>query len=198
MGRPHVQVDFSEALLARYESGELNHHDVARIFRISPNTALQELRRAGADTSRSTRKRLQFARRLGVPNLPETLAHLYERGLSLPQVAQEVGMTAEGVRKILIRHGVAVRPRGPKGVIWASKSDQGRRAVLAQRLRSLRLKAGFSQSDLARKSGLSQHTISGLETCRHAPSDQTMDKLARALHVERGELENSKGTPINS
>ncbi len=181
MGRPRIHVDFAPDVLERYATGELNHHDVAGLYGISPNTALQLLRRLGADTSRSTRKRLQFARRLGVANLPETVAKLYGQGLSLPQVAQQIGMTAEGVRKILIRHGVAVRARGPKGAIWGKTALVAHRKPLATRLRALRAGAGLSQAELAQRSGLSQDTISGLETCRHAPSRRTLKKLAEAL-----------------
>jgi DNA-binding XRE family transcriptional regulator len=191
MGRPRIQLDFAADVLARYQLGELNHHSIARIYGISPNTALQQLRRQGADTSRSTRKRLQFARRLGVTNLPERIAELYGRGFSLPQVGKQIGMTAEGVRKILIRHGVAVRSRGPKGAIWGQRGRGTDRKSLAARLRSLRRRAGLSQAQLADDSGVSQDTISGLETCRHVPSESTLHKLARALGVT---LEALQGT----
>jgi hypothetical protein len=95
-GRKKQQVQLTSDILVRYATGELNLRDVARLCRVGPNRALEALRRAGADTSRSTRKRVQFARRLGNPRLEETIATLYQEGLSTTTVGHRVGITGRG------------------------------------------------------------------------------------------------------
>ena len=52
VGKP---VQFSADILARYATGELDHRAIGELYRIGSETVLRELRRAGADTSRSTR-----------------------------------------------------------------------------------------------------------------------------------------------
>ena len=56
------------------------------------------------------------------------------------------------------------------------------------RLRELRGARFLSQVDLARKAGISEHTIIRLEKGRTSPKWQTIRKLAKALGVEPGEL----------
>ena len=53
-----------------------------------------------------------------------------------------------------------------------------------ERLRHIREQAGYSQQDLADKSGVSQHTISEIELGRRKPQGRTLRKLANALGVE--------------
>jgi transcriptional regulator with XRE-family HTH domain len=55
-------------------------------------------------------------------------------------------------------------------------------------LRELRLRRGWSQEDLARKAGLTQDTISNVESGKHRPFPSTLRKIAGALEVEVGEL----------
>jgi len=52
------------------------------------------------------------------------------------------------------------------------------------RLRHIRVQAGFSQQDLADESGVSQHTISEIELGRRRPQGRTLRKLAGVLGVE--------------
>ena len=111
-GRPRIQLTFPDRLLARYAAGEMNHYDVARQCGVSPRVALRELRAAGMDTSRSTRKRLQQTRRFGLSELYTCIRTLYVLGLSLREVARQFGLTPEGVRQILLRESVHLRPRG--------------------------------------------------------------------------------------
>ncbi len=87
-------------VLARYAAGELTTPDVARLYGVSASVALRELRRHGADTSMSTRKRLRDARRRP---LWERAVALYWGGLSFDEVAARVGMSASGVRRIVAR-----------------------------------------------------------------------------------------------
>ena len=59
---------------------------------------------------------------------------------------------------------------------------------LADRLRALRTAKGFTQTDLAYKSGVSYTTISKLENAHHTPTKSTLVALAAALEVPAAEL----------
>lgn len=51
-------------------------------------------------------------------------------------------------------------------------------------LRELRRRKGLSQKDLAKKAGIGQDSISGIESGRHEARPSTLRKLAGALDVE--------------
>jgi transcriptional regulator with XRE-family HTH domain len=51
-------------------------------------------------------------------------------------------------------------------------------------VKRLRLEKGWSQKDLADKSGVGQDTISGIESGKHEPRPSTLRKLAEALDAE--------------
>jgi transcriptional regulator with XRE-family HTH domain len=53
------------------------------------------------------------------------------------------------------------------------------RALLAERLREARLKAGLTEKDVWRRSGIAPRTIRGLEAGEHAPRLETLAALAR-------------------
>ncbi len=53
-----------------------------------------------------------------------------------------------------------------------------------ERLRHIRAQAGYSQQELADKSGVSQHTVSEIELGRRKPQGRTLRKLADTLGVE--------------
>ena len=178
-----IQITFPKRLLEQYAAGELDHHDVARIVGVSGDVALRELRRAGMDTSRSTRKRLQGSRRLGVPNLDEAVAEMYRQGLSLRQIAQHLGLTQEGIRQILLRHGTRLRPRGARSPVVNGGSREVGRKRFAARLRRLRQRAGFSRSQLAAICGLTRAAIWSLEKALRVPTWTTLIKLSRGLGV---------------
>ncbi len=60
-----------------------------------------------------------------------------------------------------------------------------------KRLRRLR---GLTQQELAERSGVSQYTITEIETGRREPRPSTLRKLARALDVEVSDFfEGSEG-----
>ncbi len=81
--------------------------------------------------------------------------------------------------------------------LWQGISPEGARGLrkhrrwLARRVRKLRLKRGWSQHELARRSGLPQSHISRLENAKHTPTYLTIEKLARAFGVSPGELDPS-------
>lgn len=102
------------ALVERYRRGELNAREVARQAGIHPDTALDKLRAAGVDTRTGARTRLYHARDARNRRRREQAARLYGRGLGLAAVARRMGITAQGVRHLLIRAGVPRRTQsGP-------------------------------------------------------------------------------------
>ncbi len=54
---------------------------------------------------------------------------------------------------------------------------------LGQRLRSLRLSAGLTQAELARRTGIHRPNIARVEAGRHTPSLETLARLAAAIGV---------------
>jgi ribosome-binding protein aMBF1 (putative translation factor) len=58
-----------------------------------------------------------------------------------------------------------------------------------QTIRRLREQKGWTQQELAQKSGLPQSHISKLETGLHSPSNRTLVTLAKALEVEPAEID---------
>jgi transcriptional regulator with XRE-family HTH domain len=57
-----------------------------------------------------------------------------------------------------------------------------------QRVRALRLDRGLSQEALAAESGLHRTAISLIENATRSSSLETIEKLARALHVQPAEM----------
>ena len=62
---------------------------------------------------------------------------------------------------------------------------------VSKRIRELREKAGWTQEDLAQKTGLPQSHISRLENGKHSPAHATLEKIAAALGVGVGEIDPS-------
>lgn len=62
------------------------------------------------------------------------------------------------------------------------------RALLASNLRRLRIARHLSLSELARVTGMSKATLSGIEAGRANPTAETLAALADALHVQIAEL----------
>lgn len=59
------------------------------------------------------------------------------------------------------------------------------RSILAQGVIQDRHAAGWSQSELARRAGIRQETISRIESGRHTPTEATMNKIDTALRKAR-------------
>jgi DNA-binding XRE family transcriptional regulator len=59
------------------------------------------------------------------------------------------------------------------------------------RIRTLRERAGLTQTELAARSGLPQSHISRLENAKHSPSHVTLQKIAQALGEDISELDPS-------
>ena len=56
-------------------------------------------------------------------------------------------------------------------------------ARLGARLRELRLEAGLTQAELARRTGIHRPNIARVEAGRHTPSLETLARLATAIGV---------------
>ena len=54
---------------------------------------------------------------------------------------------------------------------------------LGKRLRQLRLEAGLTQAELARRTGIHRPNIARVEAGRHTPSLETLSRLATAIGV---------------
>lgn len=64
---------------------------------------------------------------------------------------------------------------------FASKSDG---ETLAQNVKMLRARNGWTQIELANRAGLALATVKGVENCwHHYPYQFTLDKLCKALNV---------------
>ena len=64
---------------------------------------------------------------------------------------------------------------------------EGRR-VLGQRIKRLRLQAGLSQEQLAKRSGISRVTLARMELGEHSPRMDTLRAIARGLGCDVKEL----------
>lgn len=56
------------------------------------------------------------------------------------------------------------------------------RALIARRILQARRKAGWSQMELAKRSGVRAETISRIENCRHTADPGSIDRIDRAFH----------------
>lgn len=59
---------------------------------------------------------------------------------------------------------------------------------IGERVRQARLLRGYSQTDLARVSGVHKDTISTIELGKHTPHPSTQRRLAEGLGIEVAEL----------
>ncbi|MGL4462287.1 MAG: helix-turn-helix domain-containing protein [Planctomycetia bacterium] len=57
---------------------------------------------------------------------------------------------------------------------------------VGQTIRQLRERAGLSQTELAEKAGLTQSHVSRIENAAHSATHLTLEKVAKALHVDVG------------
>lgn len=59
---------------------------------------------------------------------------------------------------------------------------------MGRRVRQLRLAGGFTQAELAERSGMATQAVSRIERGERSPTLETLDKLSAALGVTLGEL----------
>ncbi len=65
---------------------------------------------------------------------------------------------------------------------------QSKSKDFAGRLKALRSQHSWTQTELAEKSGLTQSTISAMESGKFVPTSESLEKLAKALGVPLEEL----------
>ena len=59
---------------------------------------------------------------------------------------------------------------------------------LGQRIREIRKKRGMTQAELAEKAGISVNFVGTAERGIHSPSISTLERIAKALHVNISQL----------
>ena len=139
-----IQLNIPDALVERYRSGQVNATRLARQVGVAPATALKELRRLGIDTSKRTRRLFYFARTRKwklkpAERLHRRMVEMYRQGAGLAVVGKKFGFTHEGVRQILLRWGVQLRPSRPDSVLFRKASEI---RAFAGRLQKLRRRWG--------------------------------------------------------
>ena len=66
----------------------------------------------------------------------------------------------------------------------ATKGRMDMRVLVGSNVRALRLARGWTQEELAERSGFSQHYVSSLETGRRNPTVVTLFEIAQALGTQ--------------
>ena len=96
--------------------------------------------------------------------------------ITLAEDAASVSLElASGVTFELRATAISRRPQGNGAPIDGSR--------LGARLRALRLEAGLTQAELARRTGIHRPNIARVEAGRHTPSLETLARLATAIGV---------------
>src|SRR5262249_57077132 len=131
------------------------------------------------------------------PSQLRLMVDLRAEGRTLAQIAQRVGLTRQAVPEalkrsqvqngpVICRHCQAAIP-GTDGMNLSSELmcrgclDMYPRISFAVRLMSLRTLAGLTQSELARKTGVSQSLISLAEKNNHQPGHELRLRLLAFL-----------------
>jgi DNA-binding XRE family transcriptional regulator len=106
-------------------------------------------------------------------------------GITLEGDAQTASLRLSSGRQLVIR--AAAVANSPNGSGHSPDPDGGAGAVdgarLGARLRELRLAAGLTQAELARRTGIHRPNIARVEAGRHTPSLETLARLASAIGV---------------
>ena len=107
-------------------------------------------------------------------------------GITLEGDAQTATLRLGSGKQLMIRAAAVASasagsaPTGSNGLDGASTVDGAR---LGARLRELRLQAGLTQAELARRTGIHRPNIARVEAGRHTPSLETLARLASAIGV---------------
>jgi DNA-binding XRE family transcriptional regulator len=107
-------------------------------------------------------------------------------GIALEGDAQTATLRLSSGRQITIRASAVANVAGQStqtttnGLDGAGAVDGAR---LGARLRELRLAAGLTQAELARRTGIHRPNIARVEAGRHTPSLETLARLATAIGV---------------
>jgi DNA-binding XRE family transcriptional regulator len=127
-----------------------------------------------------------------LPN--EDRRDLFELVKEIPTAAtcEDMESIVLAMREILEQEPIRVRRvEQPAQEAPAGEGLQKWMDYVGERIRSLRIRAGLTQSQLAEKSGLPQSHISRLEIGKHSPSRATIEKIATALGLPVSEFDPS-------
>jgi DNA-binding XRE family transcriptional regulator len=126
------------------------------------------------------------------------LSVLVERIASLPRTDRDdLFELMQSLRKQNSREELAeilktmeeILAQTPPNLIDAVPADSGTEGLqrwknfVAKNIRALRIKAGFTQTQLAERAGLPQSHISRLENAQYSATNMTLQKIADALGV---------------
>jgi len=108
-------------------------------------------------------------------------------GIALEGDAQSATLRLSSGRELSIRASAVVSVAGQPAQSSGHNGLDGAGAVdgarLGARLRELRLAAGLTQAELARRTGIHRPNIARVEAGRHTPSLETLARLATAIGV---------------
>lgn len=103
--------------------------------------------------------------------------------IALEDDATRAVLTLEGGRELELTAALI----GQKSMLRAASNGQLNGSVdgvkLGRRIRELRLAAGLTQAELARRTGIHRPNIARVEAGRHTPSLETLARLAQAIGV---------------
>lgn len=105
----------------------------------------------------------------------------------LAEDATSATLTLSSGRQVELRaaafSGSAVEKDKTRAAVGGAGGEVTVDAHLGARLRRLRLAAGLTQAELARRTGIQRPNIARLESGRHTPSLETLGRLASAIGV---------------
>jgi len=104
---------------------------------------------------------------------------------------EELESIVISMREILEQAPIRVQEMDTGGECQPGDGLQKWMDYVSGKIKTLRLEAGLTQEELAKKSGLPQSHISRLEKAKHSPSRSTLEKIAAALGVEVVEFDPS-------
>ncbi|MEQ9072558.1 MAG: helix-turn-helix transcriptional regulator [Sandaracinaceae bacterium] len=103
--------------------------------------------------------------------------------ISLEDEATRAVLTLESGSTIELTAATVARKSLLAGANNGSTNGQVDGVKLGQRIRELRLAAGLTQAELARRTGIHRPNIARVEAGRHTPSLETIARLANAIGV---------------
>lgn len=121
---------------------------------------------------------LPFVSRLGVAPIAVSVGPAGESLVVMDGSGRAVDVSAESLRAALDEEYRTSLP----------STDDTERRMVGARLRTVREGLGFSQSELSRRSGMAQESLSRIETGRRDPRLNTLQRLARGMGLSLDQL----------
>lgn len=130
-----------------------------------------------------------------IDTLPEDDRNeLFELVLELPKAKtrEESRAIWVAMREILAQKPMTARRMPAAGEATPSGKSKKWAEYIGSQIRQMRTDRGWTQMELAQKSGLPQSHISRIEKAEYTATYKTLEKIARAFGVEVGQID-----PIN-